>query len=244
MHVQPTGDGWVAEYLRQAARAAMGAGAPAEAGELLRRALAEPPPPGERVGVLRELAACDANAGRQSALHWLEEALALTRDPRQRAEIAHEVAQAYAALFRWVEAVDVTERALAELGDRDPALSGRLEAELVVAGMHDARRASRVVPVIDRLMARVPSGETAEALAVARGMASVLTSQPSAEAGALDDALLAAAPQAGNWDTRAGRGPAGTGTRPRTGSRRSGPGPGPGSRPGTRAGVLRRRSCG
>jgi hypothetical protein len=110
------------------------------------------------------LAARDANAGRQSALRWLEEALALTRDPRQRAEIAHEVAQAYAALFRWVEAVDVTERALAELGDRDPALSGRLEAELVVAGMHDARRASRVVPVIDRLMARVPSAEKAEAL--------------------------------------------------------------------------------
>ena len=49
MHVQPTGDGWVAGYLRQAARAAMDAGAPAEAGELLRRALAEPPPPGERV---------------------------------------------------------------------------------------------------------------------------------------------------------------------------------------------------
>ena len=113
---------------------------------------------GNAWSVLRELAACDANAGRQSALDWLEEALALTRDPRQRAEIAHEVAQAYAALFRWVEAVDVTERALAELGDRDPALAARLEAELVVAGMHDARRASRVAPVIDRLMARVPSG--------------------------------------------------------------------------------------
>jgi DNA-binding CsgD family transcriptional regulator len=203
MHVQPTGDGWVAEYLRQAARAALDAGAPGEAGQLLRRALAEPPPPGERVGVLRELAACDANAGRQSALRWLEEALALTRDPRQRAEIAHEVAQAYAALFQWVEAVDVTERALTELGDRDPALAARLEAELVVAGMHDARRASRVAPVIDRLLARAASGDTAEALAVARGMASVLTSQPSAEAGALDEALLAAAPMAGNWDTRA-----------------------------------------
>ena len=52
-------------------------------------------------------------------------------------------------------------------------------------------------------MARVPSEDTAEALAVARGMASVLTSQPSAEAGALGDVLLAAAPMAGNWDTRA-----------------------------------------
>ena len=102
-------------------------------------------------------------------------------------------------MFRWAEAVDVTERALAELGDRDPALAARLEAELVVAGMQHARRASRVAPVIDRLMARVPSEDTAEALAVARGMASVLTSQPSAEAGALGDVLLAAAPMAGNW---------------------------------------------
>jgi DNA-binding CsgD family transcriptional regulator len=204
MRAQPAGDAWVAACLRQAARAAMDAGAPREAGELLRRALAEPPPPAERVGVLRELAAADANAGRQSALGWLEEALLLTGDPRQRAEIAHEVAQAYAALFRWVEAVDVTDRALAELDDRDPGLAARLEAELVVAGMHDARRASRVAPVIDRLMARVPAADTAEALAVAQGMAGVLTGQPDAEAaGALDDALLAATPAAGNWDTRA-----------------------------------------
>jgi DNA-binding CsgD family transcriptional regulator len=203
MQAQPAGDMRVAACLRQAARAAMDAGAPTEAGQLLRRALAEPPRPAERVGVLRELAAADANAGRQTALDWLEEALALTEGPRQRAEIAHEVAQTYAALFRWVEAVDVTDRALAELGDRDPALAARLEAELVVAGMHDARRASRVAPVMHRL-ARVPPGDTAEALAVARGMASVLAGEPSAEAaGALDDALAAAVPAARNWDTRA-----------------------------------------
>jgi hypothetical protein len=93
---------------------------------------------------------------------------------------------------------------LAELGDRDPALAALLEAELVVAGMHDARRASRVAPVMDRLMARVPPAETAETLAVARAMVMVLTSQPAASAaGALDGALLAAAPAAANWDTRA-----------------------------------------
>ena len=103
-----------------------------------------------------------------------------------------------------MEAADVTDRALAELGDRDQALTARLEAELAVAGMHDARRASRVAPVIARLTARSSSPDTAEALAVARGMASLLTGQPSAAvAGALDDALLAAAPAATNWDTRA-----------------------------------------
>src|SRR6185437_1584178 len=88
------------------------------AGDALRRAFAEPPPPGERTGVLRELAAADASAGRQSAAGWLAEALARTSDPRERAAIAHELARTYAALFRWVEAVDTTDRALAELGDR------------------------------------------------------------------------------------------------------------------------------
>ena len=174
LHAQPAGDAGVVACLRRAARAAMDASAPRDAGALLRRALDEPPPPQDRVSVLRELAAADANAGRKSAMAWLEEALVLTADPRRRAEIAHEVAQAYAALFRWLEAVDVTDRALAELGDRDSPLAARLEAELVVAGMHDARRASLVAPVIERLMTRVPSDDTAEALAVARGMASVL----------------------------------------------------------------------
>ena len=151
MRVQPADDPWVVARLRQAARAAAQAGAPGPAGELLRRALAEPPPRADRLAVLGELAAADANAGRETALGWLEEALALTEDPRQRAAIAHEVARTYAALFRWVEAADVTSRALAELGGRDPELTARLEAELAVAGMHDARRARRVAPAIARL---------------------------------------------------------------------------------------------
>ena len=206
MHVQPVGDAWVAGRLRQAARAALAAGEAAEAGDLLRRAHSEPPPPAERTGVLRELAAADASAGRQTAAGWLTEALARTGDPRERAGIAHELARTYAALFRWVEAVDTTDRALAELGDRDPGLAARLEAELAVAGMHDSRRARRVVAVMDRLGTRraSPDPDTAEALAVARGMAGVLTGQLTAEvAGALEDALRAAEPAAANWDTRA-----------------------------------------
>jgi DNA-binding CsgD family transcriptional regulator len=206
MHTQPAGDAWVAGRLRQAARSSLAGGAPAEAGDQLRRAFDEPPPPGERAGVLRELAAADASAGRESAAGWLAEALARTSDPRERAEIAHELARTYAALFRWVEAVDATDRALGELGDRDPALAARLEAELAVAGMHDARRAARVVAVMERLAARRPSPDpqTAEALAVAHGMAGVLTGQLTAEAaGSLDDAVRAAEPAAANWDTRA-----------------------------------------
>ena len=236
MRVQPAGDPWVVARLRQAARGAAQAGTPGLAGELLRRALAEPPPRADRLAVLGELAAADANAGRATALGWLEEALALTDDPRQRAAIAHEVARTYAALFRWAEAADVTSRALTELGDRDPELSAQLEAELAVAGMHDARRAALVAPVIGRLTARpgaspgarpgpamaagagdgagggpgpgavagAVDGRTAEAVAVARGMAALLTGQPAElAAGVLESALHTAPPAAPNWDTRA-----------------------------------------
>ena len=119
----------------------MDSGAPQAAADLLDRALAEPPPPGQRAGVLREAARAQVTAGRERAFVLLEEALRVAAGPRARAEIALEVAEAYAALFRWVDAVDVIERALAELGPAEAELAARLEGELVVCGLHDARRA-------------------------------------------------------------------------------------------------------
>ena len=138
--------------------------------------------------------------GRDTAVRWLEDALSLTTDPRSRAEIAHEVARTYASLFRWVEAVDTTDRALDELGDLDPPLRASLEAELAVAGMHDARRAHRVAAVMARLAAHRASATTNEALATAAGMGAVLTStwDPTAVA-----ALANGPAAAPNWDTRA-----------------------------------------
>jgi DNA-binding CsgD family transcriptional regulator len=202
--VRPLGDDWVADRLREAAREAIRDGAPGAAAGLLRRALSEPPPHEKRVDVLREAARAQASAGRETACVQLEEALGLARDPRERAEIALEVAEAYAALFRWVESVDVIERALADLGDTDDALAARLEGELVVCGLHDARRASRVAPVLERLYSRSLSGSAVEAVAVARGMALVLAGRPADEAAApLEEALSRAPPRAENWDTRA-----------------------------------------
>ena len=90
-------------------------------------------PTRERVEVLRQAARAEVSAGSQQAWARLQEALRLTADPRQRAVISLEVAEAHAALFRWTEAVEIIERALGELGDADDALAGRLEGELVVA---------------------------------------------------------------------------------------------------------------
>jgi DNA-binding CsgD family transcriptional regulator len=202
--VLPSGDGWVLMRLQEAAQAALQSGAPGAAAGLMARALSEPPRLEQRVTVLREAARAQASAGREAAFVHLEEALRLSVDPRERAEIALEVAEAYAALFRWVEAVDVIERALAELGDGDETLAARLEGELVVCGLHDARRASRVAPVLERLSARLVSGSAAEARAVGQGMAMVLAGRPVEEAaGPLERALSGATARAENWDTRA-----------------------------------------
>ena len=202
--VRPAGDRWVLDRLREAARAAMRDGAPGAAAALLDRALAEPPPLAERVDVLRETARAHASAGSETACAYLEDALALVTNARSRAEIALEVAETYAALFRWVEAVDVIERALAELSEGDEALAARLEGELVVCALHDARRASRVAATLERLRARTLAGSAGEALDVAQGMAMALSGRPAAEAAApLEAALSRAAGRVQNWDTRA-----------------------------------------
>jgi DNA-binding CsgD family transcriptional regulator len=200
--VRPVGDSWVLLRLREAAAAAMQDGAPAAAADLLERALAEPPSRAQRVAVLREAARADAGAGREAACRKLEEALGLAADRRERAAIALELAEAYAALFRWVDAVDVIERALAELGESDDTLAARLEGELVVCGLHDARRASHVAPVLERLAARSPDGGAAEALAVAQGMALVFAGRPADTAAAPAESALAGE-RTKNWDTRA-----------------------------------------
>jgi DNA-binding CsgD family transcriptional regulator len=200
----PAGDSWVLARLREAARAAIESGAPDAAANLLNRALAEPPSPAERIAVLRETARAEASAGRDNACARLEEAWHRATEPRERAEIALEVAEVYASLFRWTDAVDVIELALVELGDADEGLAARLEGELVVCGLHDARRAARVAPALDRLRSRVVSGSAAEARAVALGMRMVLAGGPAeASAAQLEDALARVDLYPENWDTRA-----------------------------------------
>ena len=199
--VRPAGDEWVLARLDEAAQQAIDDGSPKVAADLLNRALAEPPPAAQRLGLLRRTARAEVAAGRESALVHLEEALRLSNDPRERAEITLEVAEAYAALFRWVDAVDAIERGLAELGDVDEALAARLEGELVICGLHDARRASRVKPVLERHAA--PSFATIHAAApAARGMAMILAGRRADEAAIpLESALSLTGAKVEKWDT-------------------------------------------
>jgi DNA-binding CsgD family transcriptional regulator len=203
LFIRPACDEWVLARLDEAAQEAIENGAPKVAAELLNRALAEPPPASQHIGLLRRTARTEVSAGREAALVHLKEALQLSVDPRERAEVMLEAAEAYAALFRWVDAVDAIERGLTELGDADEALASRLENELVICGLHDARRASRVKPVLERCGAPSSAATRPEALA-ARGMAMVLAGRPAEEAAIpLELALSRAAAQIENWDTRA-----------------------------------------
>src|SRR5215471_1137849 len=200
LRVRPTGDGWVLARLREAAAAALETGAPQAAAGLLARALAEPPPPDQRVECLREAARAEVTAGQETACARLEQALSLAADPRQRAEITLELAEVYAKLNRRAEAVDVLERVLAELGETDPALAARLEGVLVLSGFAYGQPTSRVAPVLERLSARPLSGAAADARAVARGLAMHVAGRPVDEtAPPLERVLARAGSRPENW---------------------------------------------
>jgi DNA-binding CsgD family transcriptional regulator len=195
------GDAWVVERLRAAARAAIENGAPVAAADLLDRALAEPPALGIRVDVLREAARAQQFAGREVACRGLEEALAITADKALRAQLALELAQAHAALFRWTDAVEVLENALS---DAPAAVTVQLESQLIAIGLQDARTASRAVRVMERLSRRELSGAPATALAIAHGMVAILTGQPAEDAAQpLQAALAGVNANVESWDMHA-----------------------------------------
>jgi DNA-binding CsgD family transcriptional regulator len=195
------GDTWVVERLRAAARAAIDNGAPAAGADLLERALAEPPARGRRVDVLREAARAQQLAGREGACRRLQEALAITADKARRAQLASELAQAHAALFRWTDAVEVLENAL---GHTHGAVTVQLESQLVAVGLQDARTARRTLRVMERLSRRQLSETPATALAVAQGMVAILTGRPANEAvRPLQAALAGASANGESWDMRA-----------------------------------------
>jgi DNA-binding CsgD family transcriptional regulator len=190
--VSPADRAWCVEALRSAARGAIGRGAPESAVLYLRRALAERTTEGdERVDVLRELGVAEAHSADPAAVEHLEQAKALCADPRRRAVIALELAQALENRGLDVEAAEVIRSALTERKNlRDPELELRLEAALVSAAASDARGyAPDVIEVYGRLLVDVPDGEAGQIIqAFAAGAA--------AWAGAPADAAVELARQA------------------------------------------------
>jgi DNA-binding CsgD family transcriptional regulator len=134
-----TGAPWVAATLREAAGRAMGLGAPASAVELLRRALAEPPPAAERAGVLRELARAELAVNDAAALERLDEAARLVDEPAERVEALRDLARSRVSMGDHAGARAAYRDALAALDGADPELTAHLRAEeLVVAALAPA----------------------------------------------------------------------------------------------------------
>jgi ATP/maltotriose-dependent transcriptional regulator MalT len=201
--LRAVGDPWAVERLCEGACAALENGAPAAAADLLERALAEPPPAEVRVEVLRAAARAQLQAGRSFACQRLEEAVAIT-EGSQQAEVVSELAQTYATLFRWVDAVHVLERALDSVGKIHQPLAEHLQSQLVAAGLQDARAAARALQAMKYMSRRRLSGSSATSLAVARGMVAIFTGQPAdAAARLLERALTSMGAPIENWDTLA-----------------------------------------
>jgi DNA-binding CsgD family transcriptional regulator/tetratricopeptide (TPR) repeat protein len=149
----PAGDPDAVAVLRAAAERSLADGAAGLAADYLRRALDEPPSPGQRPEVLAELGAAERLLDAPRAAGYLREALTLTDDPARRAQIAFSLGTALAWAGRASEAKTVFEQALADPSP-DPAQMRSLDAGLVALGLFEPQ----LVPLArDRLRRFDPS---------------------------------------------------------------------------------------
>jgi DNA-binding CsgD family transcriptional regulator len=169
--VDPNGDGLLVDVLCEAARGALAAGAPETAEAYLVRALTEPPSASQRAAVLRLLGQTELSQHQPRAAEHLRAALAETRDVRQRARIARELAVPLLHSGHVHQAVAVLEQSAEELGGTDRELCLEVEADLVNAGrVHpELRRAAlaRARKLCDSRLRGATFGERVALAAVA-----------------------------------------------------------------------------
>lgn len=149
---EPSGDRWVVDVLRRAARRAHSRGAPDVAATYLERAVSEPPPGGERVDVLLELGSAELAANRARGHARMREALKLAEDPRVRGRVALQLGR---SLFAWADytaAAKVFLQALTELPGDEQGLRKTLEAQLISVCLLEPSLQPRV---IDRVLALI-----------------------------------------------------------------------------------------
>jgi DNA-binding NarL/FixJ family response regulator len=131
----PQGDDWAVKALREAADVALARGAPGAAATYLRRALEETPSRPQRAEILRRLGEVEFMLSEPSARQCLDQALALTDDPVERARMLLSAGRILYARASYPETLAAFDRALAELGGRDAELELQLRAERGVVGM-------------------------------------------------------------------------------------------------------------
>lgn len=156
---EPRGDSWICEQLVRAADEALARGAPEATTRALRRALAEPPAPSRRAGVLIALGTAEMlTLDTEPAVEHLSRGVQTSVDPDVRLRGAMLLGGVLAATSRVPEGADVLDHALERSADADPALVGEAEGQLVnIARMHPQTR-RRVAARAARLRDRVESG--------------------------------------------------------------------------------------
>jgi DNA-binding CsgD family transcriptional regulator len=176
---EPAGEGWVVERLVEAACEAGNRGAPEAEAVFLRRALAEPPAPGEHYGLLLDLGMAEASAGLAGWPEHLQQAVDVAPHVVAAAEAAMVLALALNRAQRFAEAVDVLDRAASSLDPRQSELALHLEAAAALPGLNDPATAGSLALRGEKLRERAAGDRAAppDVLAVA-GFTSVLTNEP------------------------------------------------------------------
>jgi DNA-binding SARP family transcriptional activator/DNA-binding CsgD family transcriptional regulator len=164
---EPTGDAWAAKRLRAAAGRALSRGSPEAAVALLRRALDEPPPIGERAATLLELGRAARLAGHADAVRHLRPALERATSLAARVEAARELAAALTGSGDVEGAATVLGRTVDALPARATEERFLLEAELLAASTFDDGLARRAADRIDLLLPRISGRSPAERVLLA-----------------------------------------------------------------------------
>lgn len=182
LRADPVGDPAAVDVLREAATQAIDAGTPQVAATLLRRALAEPPPPDRRGQVLYELGRAELVGHEPGAIEHLGEALRATRDGAARARIALTVGQAEVGAGHLVNAEESLTQAIHELGDADAELRAQIEAYRCALGSWAPQFAPAVASDLGRLRILADGGgQGARALLIALAFWATFKGRPRAE---------------------------------------------------------------
>jgi DNA-binding CsgD family transcriptional regulator len=155
---EPAGDELTVRRLREAAAAAIAHGGPSIAVGYLRRAVREPPPPEERAGVRFELGSAEALVRAPGAVSTLEEALSMSTEAGQRAQVAAELAWLLTSSGRWGDGVALIQRTLASAEDLAPELALPLEWMRAAAAAFTPSLADVVTAELPRWQAVAEAG--------------------------------------------------------------------------------------
>jgi DNA-binding CsgD family transcriptional regulator len=151
----PTGDAWATSTLRDAARSALGRGAPDSAVAYLRRALQEAAPP-EPEAILHELGTAEARMADPEAIEHLAAARAAAGDLRARSRIALDLGSALFTAGRAREALELLEEAITELAGETPELMRELEYLLIGVARFEPELYPRAHERLERLRELAP----------------------------------------------------------------------------------------